>query len=107
MLCTMLGVKHLTTKAYHSRINAQVELYSRTIVTRLRSYVANKSERLDKYVQTLVYAYNTQVQKFTNIALFGLVLSPHPPGVTTVSQKPSLTTDSHVETDLRWLRLKL
>lgn len=58
-------------------------------------------------MQPITYAYNTQVHMPTNMTLFSLVLSRHPPGPTPVSHPSSLNNDSYVEADPQWLHLNL
>lgn len=87
-----LGVKHLTMTAYHPRTNAQSERFNRTIITRLRHFIAEHQRNWDIYVQPLTYAYNNQVHRCTNTSPYSLFLSRHPPG-------PSLlraTTDTPI-----------
>lgn len=40
-ICEYLEVKHLKTIAYHPQTNEKVDLYKKTIVTRLRHYIAD------------------------------------------------------------------
>lgn len=69
-LRTFLGVKDLTTTAYHPQANGQAERYNKIIVPRLRHHVAEHQRNWDLFVQPLTYAYNTQV--------------PHPTGMTSL-----------------------
>lgn len=62
-LCTHLGLKQLTTTAYHPQTNGQVERYKKTLDTQLRHYVAYHQNDWDAYVQPLTYAYSLQVHK--------------------------------------------
>ena len=39
-VCTMIGIKHVFTTAYHPQTNGQVERFNKTIAARLRLYVA-------------------------------------------------------------------
>lgn len=107
MLCTMLGVKHLTTSAYQPQGNDQAELYNCTIVKALRQYIVKKLERLGQICESLPYTYSTQKSKLANLIAFNLVILRHPPRQTIVSQLRSLTTSSYVEKDPRLLRLGL
>lgn len=74
-LCTMLGVKHLTTAAYHYHTNGQAERFTCTIVTRQRSFVAGNQKDWNKYVQPSAYVYDMQMHKSTNTN--SLVLYSH------------------------------
>ena len=80
LLCVMLGIKHLTTTAYHPETNGQAERYNRTLAARLRHFVSEHQDDWDAYIQPLTYAYNAQVHRSTNATPFSLVLSRHPPG---------------------------
>lgn len=60
MLCTFLGVKYLTTTAYHPQISGQVEQYDKTIVPSLCYYVAEHQCDWNLILQVLTYAYNTR-----------------------------------------------
>lgn len=51
MLCTMLGVEHLTTTAYYHQTNEQAKQNICKIETRLWHYVAENQNDCDKYVQ--------------------------------------------------------
>ena len=90
-ICTTLGVKHLTTTTYHPQANGQVERYNRTLVARLRHYVAENQRDWDEFVQPLTYAYNTQVHRSTGRSPFDLVLAQAP-------ANPSLPTDTALPT---------
>lgn len=95
----MLDVEHPTKTTYYPQTNERVEWYNRTMVTRLRHYVAENQKNWDKYVQPLSYAYNTQEHKPPNITPFSLVLTRHPPELTAVSQPSCLCTVSYVRAD--------
>lgn len=55
-----LGVKNITTIAYHPQTNEQEERYNRTLVSRLRLYVASNQRNWDILGQQLTYRYNHQ-----------------------------------------------
>lgn len=57
----------------------QVKWYNRTIVTRLRHYVAEYQKECDKYVYPLAYAHSVEMHKSTNATTFSNVLFRHPP----------------------------
>ena len=78
-ICSYLGIKHLTTTAYHPECNGQAERYNRTLVERLRHYVSEHQKQWDVYVPTLTYAYNLQTHRATNTTPFSTALSRHPP----------------------------
>lgn len=78
LLCTMLDVNALTTTAYRTQTNGQVERNNNTIVTRRLHYVTENQKHRETYVNQLTYAYNVQVHKFTNAPSFSPVLARNP-----------------------------
>lgn len=50
-LCRLLGVKHLTTAAYHPQTNEQPEVFNRTIVIRLWHFFAKHLRDWNTFVQ--------------------------------------------------------
>ena len=60
-VCALLGVRHFMTTAYHPQTNGQTERFNRTILDRLRHYVAENQTDWDAYVQPLTFGYNMQV----------------------------------------------
>lgn len=72
-ICGFLGVKQLTTTAYHPQTNGQTELYKKVIVSRLRHYIDENQSDWDKYVQPLTYAYNTQTHRSTKVTPLSLL----------------------------------
>lgn len=77
---THLGATHLTTTAYHTQINGQVEWYYIATETHLRQYAADHQRNWDKFVYYLTYAHNTQGNMSTKTKPFGLTLSRNSPG---------------------------
>lgn len=67
----------MTTTAYHSKINGQVESYTKTMVTRLRQYIAKHQENCGTSVHPLPYAYNTQVYRSVVVCSYILVSNRH------------------------------
>jgi len=104
-VCGILGVKQLTTTAYHPQTNGQTERYNKTIVARLRHYVAENQADWDEYVQPLTYAYNAQVHRSTRVPPFALVLSRNPPGPAQVI--PPTAQPSDASPPLRASRLRM
>lgn len=78
-LCTLLEGRHLATSTCHLQANGQAERLNKTIVTCLRQSIAKHQKDPDTFVQSLTYAYSTQVPRMTNRTPFSLVLSRHPP----------------------------
>ena len=94
-ICLAVGTKNLFTTAYHPQTNGQAERFNRTLVTRLRHFVAEHQSNWDEFVQPLTYAYNMQVHATTGTTPFDLVLSRHPPSITV---KPPDNPDAHTDT---------
>lgn len=103
-LCTHLGTKQLTTTAYHPQTNGQVERYNKTIVTRLRHYVAKNQRDWDIFVQPLTYAYRSQVHRSTNTTPFSLVLSGQPLGPASFENNSAFSSDTYYPTEPQALR---
>ena len=94
-ICLLLGVKQHTITAYHPQTNGQVERYNKTLVSRLRHYVADHQRNWDEFVQPLTYAYNIQVHKSTGTSPFSLVLSRQPSSLPAVdSTSTAFPTDT-------------
>ena len=95
-VCTLLGVGHNLTTAYHPQTNGETERFNRTLVQRLRHYVEEHQRDRDEYIQPLTFAYNTQVHRSTKTTPFDLVLT-RPPSVwalpTTVPQDAVSNTE--------------
>lgn len=106
-ICTYLGVKQLTNTAYHSQAIGQVERYNKTIVTRLRHYVAEHQKDREIFDQRLTYVYNTHVHRSTNTTPFSLVLSRHPPGRTLLPAKQAYHTYVSRQTSVQATRRAL
>lgn len=60
---TVLGVRKVAITAYHAQSNGQTERYNQTFERILRHYVNEHQNTWDQFVQSLTYAYNTQVHR--------------------------------------------
>lgn len=67
-VCSLLGIKHVTSTTYHPQTQGQVERYNRTIVAQLRTYVEDHQDRWDELVSVLTVAYNSRPQQSTGVA---------------------------------------
>lgn len=67
-VCSLLGIKHVTSTTYHPQTQGQVERYNRTIVAQLRTYVEDHQDRWDELVSVLTVAYNSRLQQSTGVA---------------------------------------
>lgn len=57
-LQAILGMKHLTTAAFHPQTSGKIEPYNRITITQLQHYVPKNEKDWDTYVQPLMYAHN-------------------------------------------------
>jgi len=87
-VCLTLGLKHVTTTAYHPQTNGQTERYNQTLATRLRIFTGRHTTDWDRLIQPLTYAYNSQVHRTTNETPFSLVLTRPPPDIITREDFP-------------------
>lgn len=67
-------MNHLTTTVYHLQTNEQAKTFTKTIVVRLRHYVAEHMRDWDIYVQPLTYVYKTKAHSSRDLTPFSLVL---------------------------------
>ena len=104
-VCLMLGLKHVTTTAYHPQTNGQTERYNQTLAIRLRIFTDQHNKDWDRLIQPLTYAYNSQVHRTTNETPFSLVLTRQPPDIIVEegSPLPSVEPMSAEETKLKVL----
>lgn len=94
----------LTTTGNHPQTEGKAEQLNKTILTRLRHYVAEQQKDWDTFDKPLTYVYNTQVYRSTYQTRFSLVLSLHLPGPTMLKAGGALPADSDAETTLRVLQ---
>lgn len=99
---TYLKVKKFTTTSFHPHTNSQVEIYSKTLLSRLWLYTADNQQSWNIFVQQLTYTYNCQVRYSTNETSISPTLSRYPPGPTKVVSLSTLpdeaanTTNSNI-----------
>lgn len=55
---SLLSVKQLTTTVYHPKPNGQTKGYKKTIVARVRPYVAEKHTDWDDFLYPVTFANN-------------------------------------------------
>lgn len=60
-LLDLLKIKHKTTCPYRPQTNGQTERYNRVIGSQLAIFASEKPQDWDKYLDALVFAYNTSV----------------------------------------------
>lgn len=106
-LCGFLGMKHLTRTIEQPQKYGQVEEYNKTIVTRIRIWVAENQYNSDIFVRPLTYAYSNQVYQSKVVTPFSHVLTRHLPGVATSDFPSVVLSDLSCNVSLRILRSHL
>lgn len=106
-LCRLLCLEHLTTTDKYLQTNGQVENYHKTIIARLRHYIARQQNNWNIFVQQLTYANNTKVHRCSGVSqlIFGAVLDP--PRATTVDFSNATPSDISGSGLTRLLRNRL
>lgn len=74
-VCNLFSAHRLFIKKYEPQNSGQLELYSRTIVTELRFFLAHHPRDWDLYTRYISNAYNCQQNKSTEITPLDLTLS--------------------------------
>ncbi|CAN8062790.1 unnamed protein product [Agarophyton chilense] len=92
-VCATLGIKYVTTTAYHPQTNDQAERFKCTLLNRLAHYVSEHQLDWDHYIGPLVYAYNTQVHASTGTMPFHLTLARAPPLIAVHVQESIIPQD--------------
>lgn len=106
-MCGLLGAKQLNTTAYHTQTNGRAERLSKTVVDRLRNYVAGQKHDWDRFVHPLTYAYNKQAHRSATAVPYNFLLARQPPEPSTFRASSPIKTDAHVETSMQKLRKRL
>uniref|UniRef100_A0A6G1SP10 RNA-directed DNA polymerase n=2 Tax=Aceria tosichella TaxID=561515 RepID=A0A6G1SP10_9ACAR len=60
-LFDLLKITHKTTSPYRPQTNGQIERYNRVIGSQLAIFASEKPQDWDKYLDALVFAYNTSI----------------------------------------------
>lgn len=82
----MLEIRNIFTTSYHSQTNGEVECINRTLLSSLNKYIGENPKEWDLLSDAATFAYNAQVHRPTNIALFELVLSKAPKSIALQAQ---------------------
>lgn len=106
-LCTHLSKTTLKTTAYHQRTNGQLNCYNKTIVTRLRHYIATHKCNRDLFVEILTYAYKTQAHLTTHTTFFSSIIKQHPPRPTMFDSPSAFSTYAYHKTHPYFLQKQL
>ena len=72
-LCKDQNIEHRITASYNPRVNGQVERLNQTLITSLRKHSENKTSDWDKWLDFVVFAYNTRVHSATSFSPYELV----------------------------------
>lgn len=78
IICSSLGMQQLFTYSFHPHINSQAGNYNLTISIRLRHYVTELQRDLYRYIEPLIYGYNSQIHLPTIHTLFAQCLIRQP-----------------------------
>lgn len=70
-----MSMKNSFRTTYHPQSSGQVEVYNRTILAALRTYVVDDSRDWDLYTDEPTYMYNYRPHMLTSVAPLELVLS--------------------------------
>lgn len=94
---------------YHPQTNGQEEQHNATTVLQLRHYVAGHQQDWHSYVILLTYAYNVQIDCYTTLIPFSLVLDWQQSGLTspTTTMMPldANNIDSQLSMQVRLINL--
>lgn len=88
-----LNIPHVFSATYHPQTNGQVERFNATFATQLAKYCDSEKTNWDKFLPSVVYAYNTSVHSTTNLTPYELafarqVKSPFDPVFRTITLPP-------------------
>lgn len=73
-----LGIKRITTTAYHPQANGQTERFNRVIGAQLAMFVEKSQRDWCKFVPALTFAYNVSKHSVTNVTPYELVFARKP-----------------------------
>ncbi|CAN8065462.1 unnamed protein product [Agarophyton chilense] len=89
-----LGIKHVTTTAYHPQANGQAKRFNCTLLDRLVNYISEHQLDWHDYVEPLVYVYNTQVHGCTGTTSFDITLARSPRPIAVDLQESTIPQDT-------------
>lgn len=73
-----MNIPHAFSAAYHPQTNGQVERFNATFATQLAKYCDSEKTNWDRYLPSIVYAYNTSVHSTTQLTPYELAFARHP-----------------------------
>ena len=68
-ICTLLGMNHTRTSAYHLMGNGQVERFNRTFEAMLSKMVKENQQDWDSQLPKALFAYRTSIHESTGFTL--------------------------------------
>jgi len=86
-------------------VNGQVERLNQTQITSLRKQSENKTSDWDKWLDFVVFAYNTKIHSATNFSPYELVFGKRA-NIFESNDKDHLTNSEQLELELRRNRIK-
>ena len=89
-LYKLLGIKTVSTTAYHPQTDGLVERYIRTLVDMLSKKVEQSGKDWDKQLPYVLFAYRTSSQESTKASPFFLLYGHNPKLPTTAALNPSM-----------------
>jgi hypothetical protein len=71
-ITTTLRINHTFSASYHPQTNGQIERFNATFCAQLAKYYDENSDDWDKYLDSVIYAYNTGVHATTGCVPYEL-----------------------------------
>ena len=99
-LCKDQNIEHRVTASYNPRVNGQVERLNQTLINSLRKHSENKTSDWDKWLDFVVFSYNTRVHSATNFSPYELVFG-RKANIFESNDKDQLTNSERLELEQR------
>ena len=77
-LCDLMGMAKTRTSAYHPQCDGQVERQNRTLQDMLSKFVSNRADDWDKWLNLVVFAYNTSRHDSTVYSPYEMIFRQTP-----------------------------
>lgn len=94
----------LVPNSYRPESSRQVERFNKTIITHLKQYVTEHQRNWAKFVQPLIYMYNTELDRSTITSPYILALSRQLPGLLLFAARMNMPDGSSDATLLQAMR---